>query len=69
MDIDHSCDFSESAVEHEDIPPDPALQEICGSEVNTEFSKEMSEVKTLINIYLFFFLSFLMLKQGKCNCQ
>uniref|UniRef100_A0A8C2QB32 Dynein, axonemal, intermediate chain 2a n=1 Tax=Cyprinus carpio TaxID=7962 RepID=A0A8C2QB32_CYPCA len=47
MDIDHSCDFSESAVEHEDIPPDPALQEICGSEVNTELSKDMTEVKTV----------------------
>lgn len=46
MDMDHLCDFSESAAEHEDIPPDPALQEICGSEVNTEFSKDMSEVKT-----------------------
>uniref|UniRef100_A0A9J7Y6M7 Dynein, axonemal, intermediate chain 2b n=2 Tax=Cyprinus carpio TaxID=7962 RepID=A0A9J7Y6M7_CYPCA len=47
MDIDHSCDFSESAVEHEDIPPDPALQEICGSEVNTELSKDMTEVSTM----------------------
>lgn len=57
MDIDHSCDFSESAVEHEDIPPDPALQEICGSEANTEFSKDMTEVKTetVINIIIIFY--------------
>ncbi len=58
MDIDHLCDFSESAEEHEDIPPDPDLQEICGSEVNTEFSKDTAEVKTatLINNDIFSFL-------------
>ncbi|KAI2658311.1 Dynein axonemal intermediate chain 2 [Labeo rohita] len=47
--MDHSSNLTESTVEHEDVPPDPALQEICGSDVYTEFSEDvlMLEVSTM----------------------
>ncbi|RXN10160.1 dynein intermediate chain ciliary-like protein [Labeo rohita] len=49
MEMDHSSNLTESTVEHEDVPPDPALQEICGSDVYTEFSEDvlMLEVSTM----------------------